>query len=571
MTPSGEAHLVSTPPAPAELLDALKRPESYPVPGAAHAGDTQVGFLQTHLSWLFFVGQRVYKVKRPVSLGFVDFTSPEARRFACDEELRLNAPLGGDTYRRVVPITREHDGRLQVDGKGHTVEWAVEMDRLPAERMFARLLERGEVDNALMETLAQRLTAFHAGAPTGAGVDEHGTPTAVSQLLLGNLAELAPFVGDEQHPAPRGVAALSPGLHSFLGEALGASLRTHAELMHRRVTEGRIRDGHGDLHAGNICVTADGLVIYDALEFSQHLRCGDVAADLAFLAMDLDARGYRGFSRYLVRRYALLAGDPELPGLIDLYKTHRALVRSKVACLRAVDPMPLNQDSGADDDERAAARLEASNYAQLAATYLMPPALIVMCGLPGSGKSWLARRLAHPFEALVLRSDVLRKRLAGLSPSDDGQADPGAGLYDAASTDHTYQCMLDEAIAALEHGRTVVADATFSAARHRARFLDAAVRLEHPVVLVHVQCPDDVIRERLARREQARRDALAGGAPRAEASDAGLAVYENALTTFETPDEVHPDLTVTSSGEDPHDIVTARVLDQLVRQPARDP
>ena len=179
---------------------------------------------------------------------------------------------------------------------------------------------------------------------------------------------------------------------------LGSFLAAERDLFEQRVAEGRIRDGHGDLHAGNICLTADGFVVYDCIEFAPRFRCGDVACDLAFLAMDLDYRGFRAFSRFLVRCYARHAGDTELGRLMDFYKSYRAVVRAKVASLAAAEPeLPFQ--------EREAKRLEGLRYFNLAAAYELPPSLILTCGLPASGKSTAARHLALPFEALVLRSE----------------------------------------------------------------------------------------------------------------------------------------------------------------------
>ena len=310
-----------------------------------------------------------------------------------------------------------------------------------------------------------------------------------------------------------------------------------------------MREGHGDLHAGNSCCLDAVPLIYDCIEFDPGLRCGDVAADLGFLAMDLDRRGFRGFSRYLVRRYAALADDPQLPLLMPLFKAQRALVRGKVASIRASDP-------ALDEAHRAAARAEARHAFQLAACGLMPPVLMLTCGLPASGKSWLARRLAEPFGALVLRSDVRRKQLAGLPPGARASAAWGQGLYAPEAIDRTYQALLDEAIANLDHGRTVIVDATFSDARHRRRFTETAARLDHPVVLVHLDCPEALARDRLAERA-----ARPGGA-----SDADVAVYERAREAFQMPDELHPDLRVDASPGTPPEVVAGAVIDRCLIQ-----
>ena len=303
-----------------KLIEDLTRPEAYENP------PEEVEFRQTHISLLFFAGARVYKVKKAVDLGFLDFTTLEKRRHYCDEEVRLNRRLAANVYLGAVPITRTAEGRFSFVGDGPAVEWAVEMVRLPERGMFAEMLERGEIDNEQMNSMVSLLARFHADAPTGPGVDEYASPAAIRTNVEQNLEQLSSSVAS---------GILSPAQYAFLKHRRQRFLESRAELLERRVHEGRARDGHGDLHAGNLCLTDDGIVVYDCIEFSRQFRCADVAADVAFLAMDLDQRGYPGFSAYLVKRYAEVADDPDLREVIGFYKGYRAVVRGKVAALTA--------------------------------------------------------------------------------------------------------------------------------------------------------------------------------------------------------------------------------------------
>jgi aminoglycoside phosphotransferase family enzyme len=521
---------------PEELCRDLVRPE-------AHAArPDRVEFLATHISWLFLAGERVYKVRQPVDLGFLDYTTPERRRHYCEEEVRLGRRTAPGVYLGVVPITRGTDGHLRIGGDGPALEYAVEMVRLPADRMLDALLERGELDNAMLAEVRDLLVRLHEEAATGPGVDEHGAPAAVRSNAAENFEQLAPFVGE-----PGAGDALLTARHlAFLRDRQLGFLDANEELLRRRVAEGRIREGHGDLHAGNLCFLEGGVIAYDAIEFSARFRCGDVAADLAFLAMDLDERGYPAFGAHLARSYAEAAGDAELPALLPFYKGYRAVVRGKVAALTA---------AGRQGEARLAEKRRAMRYLQLAAAYELPPTLLLMCGLPASGKSFLARDLARALRAVLLRSDTRRKLLAGLRPTERTGAGVGEGLYGAGRKAAVYRALLEDAIRHLRAGHSVLVDATFTSRAERERFVDAAVRLGLPYQVVLVTAPEALVLERLAAR------ALDPEA----VSDADEAVYRAALATFEPPDEVPAGHLVTvESGRGPAEHGSARVIEQLI-------
>lgn len=530
-------------PTTAELIDGLRRPAAYP------RRPMDVDLVQTHISLVFLADDRVYKVKKAVDLGFLDYTTLDRRRLFCEEEVRLNRRLAPGVYLGVVPITRERDGSLRVSGNGPTVEYAVEMRRLPASRMLDHLFATGEIDNERVETLAELLAGFHGAAATGAAIDEYGTPEAIAFNVRENFEQTAAFAARPGSLAQAGARTLSPGLHAFLREAAGSFLAAERDLFEQRVAEGRIRDGHGDLHAGNICLTADGFVVYDCIEFASRFRCGDVACDLAFLAMDLDYRGFRAFSRFLVRCYARHAGDTELGRLMGFYKSYRAVVRAKVASLAAAEPeLPLQ--------EREAKRLEGLRYFNLAAAYELPPGLILTCGLPASGKSTVARHLALPFEALVLRSDTRRKLLAGLPLREHGRTDYLSGIYTAEMSERTYRALLDEAKSALDRDRTVVVDASFSRAAQRRPFIDLARVHGAPVLIVETVAPEKDIRARMSGRD----------ADAKEVSDANLGIYLRMKQTFERPSGHYEAPVIEAAPGEPGEETTARAIDALVCQ-----
>ena len=528
----------------AQLISALSRPEAY-----RFAVDS-VEVRQTHISVLFLAGDRVYKVKKPVDLGYLDYTTLQKRRFFCAEEVRLNRRLARDVYLGVVAIVRSPDGTPRFAAPGASdegldiIDYAVEMRRLPEDRMLSGLLDRGRVDNTVLDDIADVILRSHAEAATGPGVDEHGAPEGVAHAVLGNLRWVEPFAtGADRTLSAALFRRLRGNVESFLG--------CHRALLEGRVRAGRIRDGHGDLHAGNICLTADGIVIYDCIEFDPRLRCGDVVKDLAFLIMDLEARDCRDFGRRVADRYARTTADGDVEILLPFYKAHFASVRGKVNSIAA-------GDETLAPTRRAEARRAARRYFHLAASYWLPPALIVMCGLPGSGKSWVARRLARPFAGVTLSSDVIRKRLAGVPATAHPTGPQAEALYSPRSSHLTYATLLDEARACLAQGRSVVADATFPHERSRAPFAEAARAAGAPYAVVYLDCPEDEIARRLRDR------------PRApdEVSDADWEVYRQLKPRFEPPHEVPDRHLVVGDGTQEAETIISDVIDRLLEQTA---
>lgn len=504
-----------------------------------------VEFLETHISELYFVGDRVFKIKKPVDLGFLDFRTLEARHFYCEEELRLNRRLSPDVYLGVREIRMDQEGRLQVDGEGRIVDYAVEMARLPADRMLDHLLDRGDLDNGMLRSLCQILVDFHAGAERSPLIDRWGIPEAVRDNALENF--------DQTRENLRGPAAtvVSPVQLDWLETWTRAWLSTHEGLLSKRVSDRRICDGHGDLHAGNICFLdgemGNSIRIYDCLEFAPRYRQCDVACDLAFLLMDLDFRGYRAFASYLQHEYIAESGDHELDLLIPFYKSYRACVRAKVALLRSLQ---------LEEPRASEARAESSAYYQLSISYGASPALVVLCGLPACGKSRVAPCLARPFEARILSSDHVRKRQHGLVPEADGSAGIHQGIYSPGDTLDVYAELTGLARECLSEGRSVIVDAGFRTVSERARLLDLAREMALPCTILHLEVPESVTRARLEARALDRK----------EASDADWGVYQALAKEFEPCDEVPAKQLVTASGESAAETLSSIVLDSLLSQ-----
>ena len=460
-------------------IAAMLRTEFYP----HHPSD--VTLVQSHISYVLLAGDEVYKIKKPVRFSFLDFSTLSQRRHFCHEEIRLNRRLAGDVYKGVLAVCR--DGvtyRLGAEDDPQAVEYAVHMRRLPDDRMLDRLLDRNQVSPEMIDRVARRLADFHRGAATGPDIAANGDPAAVWQVLEDNYVNARPF---------RGVTiaeADDDAIQAFARRFL----KNHHDVFHSRQAEGRIRDGHGDLHSEHICYD-DGIVIFDCIEFNPRFRCCDVASEIAFLAMDLDYHDHPEHAAHLVARYSTYANDPGLRRLLPFYQCYRAYVRGKVDSLKSVE------DEVAPGD-RAAARQSADRHFALAYRYTWAhrPLLVVISGLSGTGKSTLAAALQTRTGFVHINSDVIRKRLAGLAPDSRVRGAYEVGLYSPEHSARTYQEMLAAAGRRLADGKGVILDATFQRRADR----DGARRLarDHgvPLLFVECRCTADTARQRLGAR-----------------------------------------------------------------------
>jgi len=481
-----------------DLIAALSRPQAYP------GGVDRVVVRQTHISVVFLAGERAYKVKKPLDLGFLDFTTLERRRRFCHEEVRLNRRLAPQVYLGVLPVTRDADG-VRLGGAGEVVDYAVEMVRLPDERTFEAHLHRGELSADLLGRLAHRLARFHAEAASGPEVSRWGDLATVAGNTRENFTQVEPYVGQ----------TVSPTVFARLRDLTEAELARLGGLMEDRADRHVPRDTHGDLHLNHVysfpeAAAPRDLVVVDCIEFNERFRFADPVADIAFLDMDLRFRGRPDLATAFGEAYLAASGDEEGRALLPFYSAYRAVVRGKVDGFGT-------REAEIPAAQRDALAERARSYFLLALGLLAPPperpALILSAGLPGTGKSLLARWLAESlgFEAVV--TDVVRKALAGLSPTADAAAPLDQGIYSPDWTERTYAEALRRTEALLRDGRRVVVDATFGDDARRRAFLALADACRVPALLLVCQAPPETIRERLA-------------ADREGASDADFGTYQ---------------------------------------------
>jgi aminoglycoside phosphotransferase family enzyme/predicted kinase len=436
--------------------------------------------IETHISAIFVGRDTAWKMKKAVALGFLDFSSLEARGHFCRRELELNQPAAPGIYRDVVAITRAQDGQLQEGGDGTPLEWVLRMAPIPAGDFLDAVAARGALTPALLDGLGDTVFNLHQAAPKVAG---QGAQAAMAAVLAGNLR------------AARAAGLPEPTI-APLEAALQTCLKRLAPLLAARAAEGRIRRCHGDLHLGNLCLWQGKPTPFDALEFDEALARIDAGYDLAFLLMDLDQQAGRAAANHLLNRYLARSGDYGLLGPLPLWLALRALVRAHVQAARGRDGAPL---------------LHAAQ-AYLAPS---PPLLIAVGGLQGTGKSTLARGLAPALGvapgALLLRSDELRKRRFGLAP--EAPLPPEAYAEEVSRAVHEELFMIAEA--ALRQGHAVALDAVFLDAEHRLKAAEIAARVGVPFQGFWLEAPMEILKTRILAR-------------RGDASDATIAVLERA-------------------------------------------
>jgi aminoglycoside phosphotransferase family enzyme/predicted kinase len=457
---------------PYQLVSLLQTPQAYREKTAA------VELIETHISWVFLTDRFAYKLKKPVRFDFLDFSTPDLRRQACEHEVSLNRRLAPGVYLGVVPIVRTMTGRLAVGREGVPVDWLVKMRRLPADRALDMLIRDGKIAGAEIGQLAKTLSEFYENLPpVTVTVDSYRR--TIEQHTLANRDELAAGAHHLDLAKLRRVHAAQLRL-----------LKLAPDLLDDRVRNGRIVEGHGDLRPEHIYFSPSPAII-DCIEFNEEFRTLDVADELAFLSMECDFLGAPGITAPIIERYMEQSSDHPPRPLMEFYRLYRACVRAKVCALRA------EQLSG---EARARWIDAASKYLDLADRYtrsLGPPVLILMRGLPGTGKSTIAQTISEALGVELLQTDSLRQTMFG--PTGD-RAGFNQGRYQAENRLRVYGQMHTQADAFLKDGRSVVLDGTYLAASSRADAAKLAERNQAAFLAVHCQCPDEIALQRIESR-----------------------------------------------------------------------
>ena len=487
------------------LVESLRKPGCYPHPVE------EVKVLETHASSILLTGAFAYKIKKPVNLGFLDFTTIGARRFYCEEELRINRRTAPDVYLDVLPITGTEAAPV-VGGAGPAIEYAVRMRQFPQEALLDRIARAGGLSSRHVDLLAQGLARFHERAARAAPDSTHGSAEAVGSAADQNFEQMQPIVEEQ-----RDIARLS-ALRAWTLSQSGAL----AGVFNQRKQAGFVRECHGDLHLGNIALLAGVPTPFDGIEFSADFRWIDVMSDIAFLVMDLHDHGLPALAWRLLNRYLEVSGDFAGLGVLRFYCVYRALVRAKVSRIRARQP-----DVAAPEKDRSMQEYRRLLGLAERLAGRSPVAMILMHGLSGSGKTVAAQALLEELGAIRIRSDIERRRTHGIAESARSGAGINSGIYSPTARMQIYSRMRAIAQEVLAAGYTVIADAAFLQRPQRELFRSMA-RSDHiPLAIVSCHARAESLRRRVALREQSGEDA----------SEAGIAVLENQLATQDPLDD----------------------------------
>ena len=493
------------------LIEALITDDAFP-----HAVDN-IRLLNTHISWVILTGPYAYKIKKPLQLEFLDYSTLERRKHFCDEELRLNRRWAPELYVDVVPITGSFDAP-SVGGEGEPIEYAVRMRQFPQQAQLDVQLEKGLLDEDDMLALAEMIATQHQKANTCKSLGPDDARTLIRHPMLENIEHLRDFMAREE---------LEP-----LATWTSASLDDLWSTLLQRQDEGFVRECHGDLKLANLVRLPSGIAAFDSVEFSAALRDIDVISDVSFLVMDLVSYDREDLAYCFLNRYLECTGDYAGMAVFALYFIYHALIRAKIAAIRSVE-RDLRSDAEIDLEEMR-------YYCDVARQWVVPrvPRLVLMHGYSGSGKTWLSQALFARMPAIRVRSDVERKRLLGLQESDRTGAAPGQAAYAPAARHGVYARLAELAGSLLEAGLHVIVDASFLDRRDREAFYDLARRQAVGVTVVDIRAREESLLQRL-------RERMSTAANVSEA-DAAVLGYQHEHSDPLDPDELGHTIVVDS-------------------------
>ncbi len=432
--------------------------------------------VETHISWVLLGRDVVYKIKKPVDFGFLDYTTLEKRRFFCEKEIELNRRLAEEIYLGVSEIT-EDNGKVVIDGSGTVIDYAVRMKRMPQDRMMDVLIENGEIKDAYIVVLARKIADFHLNAETNDYISQFGSVETNKFNTDENFEQTKEGVGE----------FITQFQYDVIKDYTNRFYVENKDLFEKRIKDQKVRDCHGDLYSKNICIVdEEKIYVYDCIEFNERFRYSDVASDVAFLLMDLENYSRYDLSSLFFKKYVEFSKDADLERIVDFYKIYRAYVRGKIAFFQS------NKE-------------EANRYFDLAFGYLpseYKPKVVVLSGLTGSGKTTVAKELQRKMGFVVISSDEVRKQLAGMDVYDKDLSDYKQGIYNEEMTRKVYDEIIDRAYGFVREGKSVVLDATFIKKWQRDKVFEKFKRLGIRPLVVFLDIDEETALEHFKRREK---------------------------------------------------------------------
>ena len=486
------------------FIQAMLKPEFYD-----HPVDT-CQLIETHISWVILTGKFVYKIKKPINLGFVDFSTLEKRKFYCEEELRLNRWLAPSIYLDVVPISGPEENPV-LTGKEKAFEYAIKMQQFSQNMQLDHVLARNELRQDMIDSFAELIAQFHQHIESADRASNFGNPEQVYQPAKENFNQIREYISDKTK------IDFLLKIEKWTEDTFNETKKT----LERRKENGFIRECHGDLHLRNLAWHENKPLAFDCLEFNENFRWTDVVSEIAFLIMDLDVHHQPELAQHFLNKYLELTGDYEGCGVLRFYLVYRVMVRAKVDAIRAGQADISQQES----DE---ANAEIVNYLQLALTYThkTKPFIIITHGMSASGKSTLTQPLLEKLGAIRIRADIERKRLFNIKPEKNSSANIQQGIYTKEATHKTYLKLLELTESIVDAGFPVIVDATFSTIEQRALFKRLASQKQVRFVILNFITSEETLRQRIRNRKKV-------------VSDADITVLENQIKNWQPiePDE----------------------------------
>lgn len=468
----------------AALIPQMQKAEFYP-----HAVNNDVELIQTHVSAVFLTGDYAYKLKKEVNFGFLDYSTLEKRKHFLEAEIEMNRVIAPELYLEVLPITQKGD-HFTLNGTGKVIEYALKMRQFPQENLFINLFEAGKLDIEKMRELGKIVAEFHQKAQTRDYISQFGQVAKIREAFDENYQQTQSYLGRGQTQTQ--LTETQAYTDTFFTE--------RTELFNSRINHNKIKECHGDLHLKNICLWQDKIQLFDRIEFNEPFRFVDVMYDVAFTMMDLEARGKQDFANAFLNAYLDQTGDYEGLPLLPLYLSRQAYVRAKVTSFLLDDP-------NIPETVKQEAQATATDYYKQAWQYTQKhqEKLIMMSGLSGSGKSTVAKTLAQQQSAIILRSDAIRKQLAGISVDAKGSNE----IYTPQMSQKTYDRLLELGMMLVKEGFTVILDAKYDRVIDRQQVINAATSNNIPLQIIQCTAPIEVLRDRLLQRSGDISDATA--------------------------------------------------------------